>query len=383
MKPKLLYVAPLRDFSGYASVARNYVKALHSAEMDIVTRDLTYDGGKYKRNKIEEELAGRSVQDIDIVLMNTTPNELEYKPGVFNINAFCWETDRVPDEWVHMLNQMDLILVPILDNKLAAQRCGVIKPIEVVPYACDLVKYQKDIKPYEFPGMNDKFKFLNISQYSKKKSIDVLLKAYFTEFSKEDNVVLILKTYIGPNDGDEERARIMSIVNAMKSILRLKDYPPVKLIHQIMSHTEIERLYVTSDIYLGPSRGEGWGVPHLEALCWGLPIIATKGTGPEAFINDNCGWLVESNASPVCDMPHPHNYMYSGLDNWREPHVCDLKDKMRHVYSLYNHTDNYEWKEYCDAAKARAADFSYKIIGPQLNDVIMKYYNMWRTSNAS
>jgi len=328
MKPKLLYVAPLRDFSGYASVARNYVKALHSAEMDIVTRDLTYDGGKYKRNKIEEELAGRSVQDIDIVLMNTTPNELEYKPGVFNINAFCWETDRVPE-------------------------------------------------------MNDKFKFLNISQYSKKKSIDVLLKAYFTEFSKEDNVVLILKTYIGPNDGDEERARIMSIVNAMKSILRLKDYPPVKLIHQIMSHTEIERLYVTSDIYLGPSRGEGWGVPHLEALCWGLPIIATKGTGPEAFINDNCGWLVESNASPVCDMPHPHNYMYSGLDNWREPHVCDLKDKMRHVYSLYNHTDNYEWKEYCDAAKARAADFSYKIIGPQLNDVIMKYYNMWRTSNAS
>ena len=376
MSPKFLFIAPYKDFSGYASVARNYIKGLNFTGANLVIRPLTYDGGNHS-SSLFNELESKNTQDVDIVIQMTTPNETEKRNGVFNINAFCWETDRVPPQWVDALNQMDLILVPIEANRVAAQRCGVVKPIEVVPYACDLSKYARDISPYKFPGLDEAFKFLNISQYSKKKSIDVLLKAYFTEFTPADNVVFILKTYIGPNDGDEERTRILSIINAMKSILRLKEYPPVKLIHQVMSHAEIERLYATSDCYLGASRGEGWGVPHLDALGYGLPVIATRGTGPEAFVTESCGWLVDSNPSPVCDMPHPHEFMYTGIDNWREPHVCDLKDKMRHAYEIHKNNDG-EWDGFCDRAKQRAELFSHDIIGPKLNDIIMKYYKMWR-----
>jgi hypothetical protein len=36
--PKMLFVGPLRDFSGYAAASRNYVEALDSLGCDIVIR---------------------------------------------------------------------------------------------------------------------------------------------------------------------------------------------------------------------------------------------------------------------------------------------------------------------------------------------------------
>jgi len=382
--PKILYVAPLLDFSGYAEAARNYVRALDIAGMDIVTRDLRYDGGEYKRSEREKELANRSAQDIDIIIQQTTPNETERKDGVFNINAFCWETDRIPKQWVDMLNQMDLILVPIEQNRIAAQKSGVVKPIVVVPYSFNMKKYEKKVEPFVLPGADNSFKFLSILQYSKKKGMDPLLKAYFTEFTREDPVILILKVYMGPNDGIQENNRILSIINAMKGILRLKNYPPIKLIHEVMSHEDIEKLYATADCYALPSRGEGWGVPHFDALGYGLPTIATEHTGPHAFINHECGWLVASNSSPVCDMPHPHEFMYTAVENWREPHVCELKAAMRSAFDLWKHRDVGDWAMWPKmqhAARERVKDFSNEIVGPKLKDAIMKYYEQWKKVN--
>jgi len=382
MMPKVLYVAPLNDFSGYAEVARNYVRALDLAGVNLVTRDLKYDSGEYKKSEREKELATRDIQDVDIIIQQTTPNETEYKDGVFNINAFCWETDRIPKQWADMLNKMDLILVPIEQNRIAAQKSGVVKPIVVVPYSFNIERYKRKIDSLVIPGADNSFKFLSILQYSKKKGMDPLLKAYFTEFTREDPVILILKVYIGPNDGIQERNRILSIINAMKGILRLNNYPPIKLIHEVMSHDQIEKLYVSSDCYILPSRGEGWGVPHFDALGWGLPTIATKGTGPEAFITDECGWLVDSHLSPVCDMPHPHNFMYTGKDNWREPHVCDLKTCMRNAFTFWRKKDAFDlWSIRQKAARERVKDFSNEVIGPQLRDVIMKYYTQWKKVN--
>ena len=38
-----------------------------------------------------------------------------------------------------------------------------------------------------------------------------------------------------------------------------------------------------------PSRGEGWGRPHVEAMAMGLPVIATNWSGPTAFMSGETG----------------------------------------------------------------------------------------------
>ena len=382
-EPKALFVGPLNDFSGYASASRNYVRALNDAGLLMVTRDLQYDGGTYKKNYMERMLSNRDAQEVNIVIQQTTPNEMEPKPGCFNVGIFCWETDRIPDEWVQQLNRMDLILVPCKENLLVTKRCGVLTPVELIPYSCDSSRYEKEVTPYVMPGVDDSFKFLAVCQYAKKKGIGPLLKAYFSEFTQEDNVVLILKTYFGPNDGEQERDRIRNIIQVMRQALRLKSYPRLQLIHEILSFDDIKRLYATADCYCLPSRGEGWGVPHFDAMGYGLPAIATKGTGPEEFITSECGWLVNSHPSPCVDMPHPHDFMYTAKDNWREPQVCDLKRCMRAAYDSWLHKgDRPTWDNMCEAARQRVKDFDNKLIGKKLHDVILKYYRMWRSANV-
>ena len=383
---KILYVGPLRDFSGYAHAARDYVLALDGLGLDLVTRDVIYDGGQYKRTTREDELANKDVQDIDIVIQHTTPNETEFKKDVFNVNIFCWETDRIPVEWVNQLNQMDLVIVSCDENIRACKRSGVIVPVEKVHFATDVEKFKKKVEPFETPGLSNRFKFLAICQYSKKKGVDPLLKAYFSEFRPEDNVLLILKTYVGPNDGPDQKKRVLDIIKAMKAILRLNNYPPIQLIHEVMSDADVARLYATADCYALPARGEGWSIPHFDALGYGLPAIATNWGGPTEFLNEDCGWLVPYNMSPVCDMPHPFPYLYTARDNWAEPHVCDLRAAMREAYTLWSVSKTTEektkWDGMVESAKKRVGDFSYKAIGPQLRDVIGKYYGKWKADRG-
>mmetsp|Transcript_7526 Transcript_7526/g.16673 ORF Transcript_7526/g.16673 Transcript_7526/m.16673 type:complete len:81 (+) Transcript_7526:1012-1254(+) len=40
------------------------------------------------------------------------------------------------------------------------------------------------------------------------------------------------------------------------------------------------------DAFVLPSRGEGWGRPHTEAMVMGLPCIATNWSGNTEFMSD-------------------------------------------------------------------------------------------------
>jgi glycosyltransferase involved in cell wall biosynthesis len=379
MNPSVLYIAPFKDFSGYAEASRNYLVALHKAGLKLTARSLSYDGGQYTFTPEIAQLFKKPLRDIDIVIQQTTPNETERKDGLFNVNYFAWETDRVPGPWVENLNKMDLVLVPCRENMLAARKSGVIVPIEQVPHTFDVSKYKEKVPSFYLEGKDEFFKMLSICQVAKKKGLDALLKAYFTEFTSADKTILMVKVYFGPRDGDAERERMLNQITKLKEMLRLKDYPRVILIHQIMSEEDIKRLHATSDCYVLPSRGEGWSIPHFDAMGYGKPPIAVGWGGPTEFITKDAGWLTKYMMGPVHDMPHPHDFMYTGADNWAEPDILDVRAAMRQAYREWQTNkicpdDNSPWNKRIAAAKARAADFSHEIVGPQMKDIILHYF---------
>ncbi len=373
----MLYIAPLFDFSGYAHAARDYIRALDKAGCDLVTRAVRYDNGDYKFTEREQELFSRDTSKVNITIQQTTPNETERKEGVFNVNYFAWETDRVPNEWVSQLNQMDLVLVPCEANVQATRKSGVVVPVVKIPHTFDKTKYNKTPIPLNIDGMEGRFKFLAICQYAKKKGIDALLKSYFAEFRATDNVMLILKMYLGNNDGQEQMDWLAGLINEMKDQLRIGDYAPVLLLNQVMSDNDINRLYATCDAYVMPSRGEGWSITHFDAMGWGLPPIAVNWGGPTEFITKKTGWLTDFNMSPVCGMKHPHPFMYTGLDSWAEPHVNHLRQCMREA--VIEHDNEEAWNSRVKECKKRVEDFSYEVIGPLMKETIMSHYEKWRS----
>ena len=82
-EPKMLFVGPFKDFSGYAEASRNYVEALSKDNCNLVARHLNYDGAKFEPSKLIKEVENKDLQDINIIVQQTTPNETERKDGSF------------------------------------------------------------------------------------------------------------------------------------------------------------------------------------------------------------------------------------------------------------------------------------------------------------
>ena len=55
-----------------------------------------------------------------------------------------------------------------------------------------------------------------------------------------------------------------------------------RLFSQDLALKDLPKLYKAADAFVLPSRGEGWGRPHVEAMAMGLPVIATNWSGSTA-----------------------------------------------------------------------------------------------------
>lgn len=86
-------------------------------------------------------------------------------------------------------------------------------------------------------------------------------------------------------------------------------------------------MYAGADALVLPSRGEGWGRPHVEAMAMGLALVATNWSGPTEF-------MTEENSYPVAVEPDlvplpPDSHFATHM--WSQPSVGHLRARMREV----------------------------------------------------
>lgn len=306
---RILYIAPVRDFSGYANAARGYVNALQKAGADLVVRAIRYDradlGKDYVPTAVEKELLSKPLSNIDVVIQHTTPNETRPVAGKVNIAIAAWETTRIPDYWVKKLNQFNAVITFCDASVQAFKDSGVTVPIYKIPHTFDIPSYVLDgVDAISSPSapdfFQDKFVFYNISQLSAKKGVDVLLRAYYAQFVGKKDVVLILKAYIDMQNREAEQKKIQSYISNVKQAMRFdpKSYPAVMLITSTLTDEQIKKLHKTGHAYVCSSRAEGWCIPAFEALAYGNKLVTTTwgGMGEFAFTDSHRDILDENNA---------------------------------------------------------------------------------------
>lgn len=49
----------------------------------------------------------------------------------------------------------------------------------------------------------------------------------------------------------------------------LQEQPDILIIHDYLPEADMPNLYFSVDCLVAPSRGEGWGRPHIEAMAMG------------------------------------------------------------------------------------------------------------------
>ena len=98
----------------------------------------------------------------------------------------------------------------------------------------------------------------------------------------------------------------------------------------ILSNSEIAALYrhPTVKALVAPTRGEGFGLPILEAAASGLPVIATEQSGHMDFMGKGKFVRLEYDMSPIHQTRVDNNIWMAGT-KWAEVRESDFKKKVR------------------------------------------------------
>jgi glycosyltransferase involved in cell wall biosynthesis len=209
----------------------------------------------------------------------------------------------------------------------------VTKPVYVFPHGVDTNFYNPFVKKLEIPEAKT-FKFLWLGQWTPRKAPDILLSAYYQEFTQNEDVCLILKTYM-QDATEEDKWHIFKEIKDMEERYidpdRPHGLPKVILVHNLLSESKIASLHNTADCFVFPSRGEALGIPVLHAMSCEKPVIATNWSGLTDIINDENAYPLEIDRLVPCQGME-HIPWYQSDMRWAEPSIRDLRRKMRWVF---------------------------------------------------
>lgn len=205
-------------------------------------------------------------------------------------------------EYVDRLNMSNEVWVPTSYLSGIMGGAGVGVPIHVVPLGVNERVFHRGLAPMELPKHVKQFRFLSVFWWSFRKGYDLLLKAYLEEFSADDDVSLVIATKFHDNKGMDD---IKRDVDAIKKSVGEKDYPQILVNMKDMDEAELASLYAACDAFVLPTRGEGFGLPIVEAAACGLPVITTNCTAQSTYLNDSLAYLVNPDGYDVSKVTNP------------------------------------------------------------------------------
>ena len=220
----------------------------------------------------------------------------------YTIGRTMFETDRIPTGWDARLNRMDEVWVPSSFNENTFVIGGT-EPhrVKVVGEPVDTSFFDPDLvtQPFPLPDVVNSVTttvFLSIFKWEARKGWDVLLESYLREFSvnrpgvESDDVALYILTTSFHSTSDFEE-QIEAFARDRLGIDDLSTMPAVRILRWLPQE-DIPRLYVAATALVQPSRGEGWGRPHAEAMAMGIPVVATNWSGSTEFLTEENAFLI-------------------------------------------------------------------------------------------
>ena len=267
-----------------------------------------YDGMQHWTEALSRDRAAQAKAFLkgapfDLDITYTAPENL---PSRFLASSkikacrFDYESSICPPKWRGFWRFADFFLPSshYVAKMFLAAGCPQEK-IVVVPCGVDANIFKPDGEKFLIPS-EKKFKFLCIGEPHYRKQIDKLLALYCKTFSAADDVTLVLKTKIFDDATIKERQIFEQDLRPVLSDLKKlhgSSMPEITLLTERIPN--IADLYRAADAFVLMTASEGFGLPFLEAVACGLPVIAPRWGGQLDFLNDGNSILTGCGQRPA------------------------------------------------------------------------------------
>jgi glycosyltransferase involved in cell wall biosynthesis len=379
---KVLIRGPLLTMSGYGTHSRQVFRWLETKNVEIKSQITPWGMTPWYVNpdylnglvgRIMETATPDLVNNFDASFQIQLPNEWDASLGKYSVGiTAAVETDKCNPKWIQSCNQMQHIVVPSNHTKITIENSGKLtSPLSVIPesfYDCLLDKDNEKKLDLNF---STNFNFLIFGQitgqnpHTDRKNTFFAIKWLCEEFKNNPDVGIIIKTNCGTNT-TRDRNMTSSMLDKLIKEVRQGPYPKIYMLHGALEPEEIQSIYQNPKIkaLVSPTRGEGYGLPLLEAAAAGLPVMATNWSGHLDFMNKGKFISFDYDLKEV-DGQRIDNQIFMPGTKWAEVKEEDFKSKVGKFYKSPHKPA--EWSK--ELSTTIKQEFSQEAINQKYNEI--------------
>ena len=378
MKYKIVYQGQVKDPSGYGVAGRGYIQSLlayfEDSKIDVDFKIVPIVADQMnsltpEENAMIDKYSFSDNQEMEAFIEDKDYFYVIHHPPVYaqklpqthlfarnslkNIFFTVWETDSIPRLWNDIFLGLDIkkIIVPCEWNKTSFDKS--LKeydnemPVGVVHHLVnDSFAGETNIESATLDKNlcnPDKFNCLTVGQWTDRKSLISVAKAFLMEFHDQDDCNLIVKTYGNIQVSDPEFQKrqqnqiAQEIMKYKRGICSNKlgeaNKSQLTLLYGLMSKENMNFLYKNSSVFALFSKGEGFGLPIAESILYSTPVIVHDRGGHVDFVNKEQNFIVKTVETPSFDSVFPG--VYSCESNWYDTNLLSARKQLREAYDLW------------------------------------------------
>jgi glycosyltransferase involved in cell wall biosynthesis len=388
-KKSILFKAPMLTASGYGVHARQISKVLLENFGDQVKFMPTMWGSTgwilndSDNSGLIQEIVDKieidNTKKFDLSLQLLLPDEWNLGHGLKNIGITAGvETDKCSEKWIECCNNIDEVIVPSQFTKKTFLDSGKLnKEIKVIgeeTYVTDsMIGLDSDFEKKN--GIETNFNVLIFGQITgtnpqnDRKNLFLTIKELCEIFKDDKDFGIILKTNASRNT-PIDREYVIYILNAVLAQVRQGEFPRVYLLHGNMSQNDMIEMYNAKTVraMVTLTRGEGMGLPLLEAASANVPIISVNWSGQLDFLNLGKFIKVDYELQQVHESRIDNRIFIKGA-KWAEYNKENFKKRMNEFRQSFKVPK--DWA--IDLGKKIRQKHSHEEISKKYIDLIKKY----------